>query len=490
MFVLFSTQMRTLFIILFLLLCKNWGWAQTTSTNKNDIKQWTLQETINYALLHNLSIQQNEINSRLATLNYKQSVLAQLPSLNLNPTFGTSRGRSINPNSNQFVVGKYQFLSGGANSDLLLFGWFKQRYAIKKNHFDLEASKEDKQQLQNDVSLNVATGYLRALLSKEQILIHQKQVKLSTEQLHQTREFAKVGRLPELNVAMLEAQLASDSAALITSLSDFNNAIIDIKALINLDFETPFETINPTQFDISSISIESQSPQHIFEVAQRNMASIKSNQFKIKSANANWKSLRASLLPQLHVGGQVGSNWTSNYQEIQGYSGFTELPTGAYVSVSGTQFDVYQHYNVPIYGVPSLGTQLNNNFRQTYTATLSIPLFNAWQGKYAVKQAKLNIQTNILNSTQVALKLKQDVYKAYNDARNAIYKYIASQRSQEAAQRSYDFAVKRYELGLSNTVEYLTTQNNLYKSDADFLTSKYDLIFKLKIIDYYLGNPL
>jgi len=88
------------------------------------------------------------------------------------------------------------------------------------------------------------------------------------------------------------------------------------------------------------------------------------------------------------------------------------------------------------------------------------------------------------------LKLKQDVYKAHNDATNAVQKYYAAKRSQEAAQRAFDFAAKRYELGLTNTVEYLSTQNNLYKAEASLLNSKYDLIFKLKVIDYYLGKQL
>ncbi|MGC4057056.1 MAG: TolC family protein [Chitinophagaceae bacterium] len=145
---------------------------------------------------------------------------------------------------------------------------------------------------------------------------------------------------------------------------------------------------------------------------------------------------------------------------------------------------------VALYNNVPLFKQLENNFRQTVSATLSIPIFNAWQSQYAYQQAKINVQTQELNQYQTELKLKQDVYKAHNDVTNAIQKYYASRRSQEAAQRAFDFAEKRYALGLTNTVEYLVTQNNLYKAEATLLNNKYDLIFKLKVIDYYLGKKL
>lgn len=461
-------------------------WAQS----KDLPTQWTLQQTIEYALQHNVSIQINEVNQRLAALNFKQSRLAQLPSLNMNPSYGVSKGRSINPTTNQFVEGSYQFVGAGANSDVLLFGWFQQRNVIAKNKLDLKAAAEDLEQLKNDVSLNIATGFLRVLMAREQIKINEQQVGLSAAQLLQTQKFAQAGRVPELNVAQLEAQLASDSALLIGALSDYNAALLDLKALMNLDFEQKFEAIVPDIPVEERITLQNLNPEYIYEQALAQLPNIKSSTLKLASARKSRDAAWGALWPQLRLGGQLGSNWTSNYRQISGYSGSTDLPTGAYVNVGGTKLDVFQNYNVPIIFTPSLGTQLQNNFRQTVSATLSFPIFNAWQAQYQVKQAKLNVISQELNLYQNELKLRQDVYKAYNDALNAVQKYNAAKRSKEAAKRAFDFAAKRYELGLTNTIEYLSIQNNLYKSEGSLLSNKYDLIFKLKVIDYYLGKRL
>lgn len=462
--------------------------AQTVqSTPKTN---WFLQDAIAYAIEHNISIRQNELNERLALLTLRQSQYAQIPSLNVSPTYGLSKGRSIDPTTNQFVVGSYSFLSAGANANVLLFGWFQQRNTIAKNKYSWQASKADVDQLKNDVSLNVATGFLRVLMAREQIKVNEKQVALSLQQLKQTQSFAEAGRVPELNVAQLEAQLASDSSALITALSDYTASILDIKALLNLDFEQPFEATIPELPMEDRISLETMNPDYIYQEALKNIPSVRSSELKLKSAQKSWSSARSALWPQLSLGGQLGSNWTSTYKQIDGYTGSIEAPTGSYVKVGPTQYDVLQTYNIPRLINPGVYTQLENNFRQTVSATVNIPLFNSWQSQYNVRQAKINIQTQELNKYQTELKLKQDVYKAHNDAVNAIQKYYAAKRSQEAAQRAFDFADKRYELGLTNTIEYLTTQNNLYKAEGSFLNTKYDLIFKLKVIDYYLGKQL
>lgn len=473
--------------ILFLVTLLGYSFAQAQS---NQNTNWTLQDAINYALKHNISIQQNELNQRLALLTLRQSQYAQLPSLNVSPTYGISKGRSIDPTSNQFVTGSYNFLSASASSNVLVFGWFQQRNTIAKNKYSWEAAQADLNQLKNDVSLNIATGFLRVLMAREQIKVNEKQVALSAAQLQQTQKFAAVGRLPELNVAQLEAQLASDSSALISALSDYNASILDIKALLNLDFSQSFEAVIPDLPMEDRISLQTLSPEYIYQEAVKNVPSVRSAALKLKSAQKNWNAARGGLLPQLSLSGQLGSNWTSTYKQFDGYTLSGTSSTGTFVNIGGTQYDVMQPNVIPRYSSPNMFTQLENNFRQTISATLNVPLFNGWQTQYQVRQAKLNILTQKLTQYQTELKLKQDVYKAHNDATNAVQKYYAAKRSQEAAQRAFDFAAKRYELGLTNTVEYLSTQNNLYKAEASLLNSKYDLIFKLKVIDYYLGKQL
>jgi Outer membrane protein len=451
---------------------------------------WSLQRAVQYALENNISIKQNVLNERLAKLALQQSQLAQLPNVNASASYGRSFGRSVDPTTNQFVEGNsYDFASMSGSADVLLFGWFQKRNRISQNRYSHQAAQADVEQLMNDVSLNVATGYLRSLLAQEQIRITRKQVELSAAQLNQTQKFADAGRLPELNVAQLQAQLAGDSANLITAIADYNAAILDIKALLNLRFDVPFTPQVPDVKIDEQMLVSQLTPEDIYAKATTHLGSVRSSQLKLFAAEKGFSVAKGALWPQIGVGAQFGTNWASTFKEISGFTITGAQPTGSYV-VGDSVMPVYQpivKYNTQT--IP-LGKQLDNNFRQTVSLNLNIPIFNGWQAQYSVKQAKFNVFSQQLNKASVELKLMQDVYKAHNDAGASIQKYYAALRAAEAAQRAFDYAQRRYDLGLTNTVEYLTTQNTLYTADSRLASAKYDLIFKLKVIDYYLGKEL
>lgn len=451
-----------------------------------------MQRSVQYARDHNISIRQNELNERVARLTLQQSRLSQIPSFNVTGGYGRSYGRSVDPTTNQFVAGSYDFVSVSGNADVLLFGWFQKRNTIAANKFSLEAAKADLDQLKDDVSLNVATGYLRALLAKEQIRVSEKQVDLSKAQLEQTRQFVIAGRLPELNAAQLESQLATDSANLINAISNYNSAIIDIRALLNLDFSVPFEIIAPEVEVGDLVSLGNMSPEMIYQEALKHFGAIRGSDFRIQASQKRVSAARGAMFPQLGLSAQFGTNYATTFTEVTGVTLAGYQPTPAYTQsfTDTTKYFLYQpSYDYTTRRIP-LSTQLDNNFRQTITLGLTIPVFNGWQAQNNFRQARIDYLANQLNRDQAELKLRQDVYKAYNEALNAIQKYQAAERSVRAAQRAYEFAERRYELGLTNTVEYLTTQNNQFVSESNLAGAKYDLIFKLKVIDYYLGKEL
>jgi len=453
---------------------------------------WSLERCVQYAIDHNISIKQDSLNARLAKYSLKQSQLSQLPVVSANGSYGKSLGRSINPTTNQFVDANYNFVSASGNGNLLLFGWMQVRNTIEKNRYSLEAYLADLDQLKDDVSLNVANSFLTALLAQEQINISKNQVDLSKAQLAQTRAFTEAGRLPELNVAQLESQLATDSSNLINSIANYNSAVLDLKSLLNLDFSVPFSIKIPDVEVGEQITVSQLQPEEVYEKARTHFGSVKSSQFRVSSAEKGLAASKGNLYPQISLGYQVGTNWANNYQTVSGYktdtgttnviatnSGFISLPT------SLTQVNY-----TPILANIPFGTQLNNNLRQSVFLNVNINILNGWQSQYGVRQARINLESQQLNEYNAELTLKQNVYKAHNNALNSIQKYYAAKRADEAAKRALDFATKRYDLGLTSTVDLLVTQNSAFTAAGNVALAKYDLIFKLKVIDYYLGKEL
>jgi outer membrane protein len=452
---------------------------------------WSLEDCVNYAVEHNISIKQDSINARLARYSLMQSQLSQLPTLSASGSYGRSYGRSINPTTNQFGEGDYDFVSASGNANLLLFGWLQVRNTISKNKYALQASLADLDQLKDDVSLNVANGFLAVLLAEEQVHISESQVKLSQAQLDQTRAFTNAGRLPELNVAQLESQVAGDSANLINAVANYNSSILDLKTLLNLDFSESMQVEVPDVQVSDQVALSNMQPEQVYQTALQHFGSVKGSKYRVGSAEKSLAAAKASLYPQLSLGYQAGTNYATNYQTVSRIDTLYGVPsTQAYIQNSTGNSYIYENVPLPIYTNTPFGTQLRNNFRQSVFFSLNVNLFNSWQSRYAVRQAQMNLATQQLNEYNAELTLKQNVYKAYNNAVNAIQKYNAAKHSAEAAQRALDFARKRYDLGLTSTVDLLVTQNTQFAAASNLVSAKYDLIFKLKVIDYYLGKEL
>lgn len=477
--------MRLFPVIIILFLFFNTIGSAQPAANMDDV--WSLQHCVQFAIEHNISIRQDSLTSRLARYTLQESQLGQLPILSASGSYGRSFGRSVNPTTNQFVDASYNFLSPSLNGNLLLYGWNQVRNIIARNRYSLMASLADLDQLKDDISLNVANGFLTALLAEEQINVSRNQVGLSQAQLDQTRAFADAGRLPELNVAQLESQLATDSATLINAIASYNSAILDLKSLLNLDFSTPFSIQIPGIEVGEQMQVSAMQPEDIYKKARTHFGSIKSSELKVQSAEKGLAAAKSFLYPQLFLGYQVGTSFASNYQTAQ---------MGPYrkdssnINIDGVQHQLIQEGPTTIYANTPFGTQLNNNFRQTLALTLNIPILNGWQSQYSIRQAKINLQQQELSEYNAELTLKQNVYKAHNNALNSIQKYYAAKRADEAARRALDFARKRYDLGLTSTVDLLVTQNQEFTAEANLISAKYDLIFKLKVIDYYLGKEL
>jgi outer membrane protein len=263
-----------------------------------------------------------------------------------------------------------------------------------------------------------------------------------------------------------------------------------MKALMNLDIANPFEVTEPNVSELSLNEITINTPEQIYEVARSNFPSIKSNSLKVAAAQKGLEARKAALYPQLGLGMQLGSNYASTLMDITDARVVGASATGNFVDVNGTSYSVMQpdiDFNTR---TTPFFKQFGNNFRQTIALNLTVPLFNGWTARTAIAQAKVDIASNKLEQKRGEIKLKQDVYGAYYDAKAAAKKYFAAQQAADAAARALDFAQKRYQLGLMNAFELVTTQNTSFKSKSNAASAKYELIFKLKVIDYYLGKEL
>jgi outer membrane protein len=470
------------FSLLFLV-CRNTS-AQDT---------WNLKKAVEYAIENNISVKQADIQARIAALNLKQSRLMQVPTANISGSAGINAGRSIDPTTNLFTNTQLFSTGFSLSSGVTLFNFFSVKNNIEGNKLDNEAARANVDKIRNDIALNVATAYLMVLVSEEQENIAKLAVQLTLQNFDNTRKRVETGVLPELNLAELEAQLALDSSNLITASNTVKQNILQLKAILNVDAGQGFIVETPPIDKIPVLSLSELQPEYVYDEAVKNLPQQKVNDLRIKAAEKYVLSARGQMYPTFSLFAGLGTNYANNKipSVLQVPTGSLDT-TGAKVDVNGTLYDVVTpgFRNVITTSTTPFGTQFSDNFRQNVGIQVNIPLFNNGVARTNWLKSKLNVSSLQLQKDLDLVNLKQDIYTAYNDASTAIQKYHASVKGVQTAEKAYNFAQKRYEVGLLPTIDLLTNQNNLNRARVQLAQAEVDYVFRLKLLEFYKGKGI
>ncbi len=467
----------------------------TTPTFSQD--KWDLKRCVDHALQNNISIRQADIQAKLAEMQYKQTALQAYPSVDLNSNVGVNLGRSIDPTTNQFTTNQTLFNSFSLQTNVPIYQFHKITNTILANKFNAQAALADLDRAKADIVLNVAGAYLQTLLSQEQVKIANIQIEQTKEQLKITRKKVQAGVLPELNAVQLEAQLATDSANYIGAKAIVNQNLLQLKAIINLDAGYNFYITTPPIETIPTEALADLEPESVYALAIKNLPHQTVNELKVKSAEKNFWALKSNFYPSIQAFGSLATNFASSFQKITSAGIIGTQNTPMFVTVGANNYFVQTpqfDFKKGTKGFGELwndyGTQINQNFRQNVGISITVPIFNNGNIRTQYEQARLNYQTLVLQKEQSEQKFKQDIYLAYTQAIASIQKFSASKKSALAAEKAYYFASKRYDLGLINTTDLITTKNNLFKASIELLSAEYDYVFRLKILEFYKGQGI
>ncbi len=456
--------------------------------------KWDLRRCVEYAISHNISVKQGDIDARTAKLSYDQSKMAQYGSANAATAMGLNYGRSINQTTNVYTntqgISQYYTL----NASVTLFNWFSMKRATEANKLFYDSRTVNIDKLKNDVTLSVSAGYLNALLAKQQVTLAQTKLSLTSEQLGNTRKLVNAGSLPELNAAELEVQFATDTAAVITAQETYDINVLQLKATLNLDAAAPFDLDTPPVETIPVEPIASLQPDIVYGIAEGTFPQQKLNDLYIQAYQKMVEVNRGKLYPTLSVYGALGDNFFNNLQQtniatpLVGTIGYAQGPQATDQYQVFLPSPIITYSKQPFFNsFKGYGDQLSNNFGQQIGLQLNVPIFNGNSARTNYNKAKLNVTSAQLTKESDLLALKQGVYQAYYNAVASLEKYEANKKAVAVAERSFDLATKRFNIGMLNTIDYLTNQNNLFTARINTLISQYDYVFRIKVLEYYKG---
>ncbi|MFN6091266.1 MAG: TolC family protein, partial [Bacteroidota bacterium] len=389
-------------------------------------KQWTLQECVDYAVQHNLTVKQQFIATVSQENTVNQSFYSFFPTLNASGSGSFNWGRSVDPFSYTFTNAEIKSINPSLSSSVTIFNGFQLQNTLKQSKLNFMAGQNDLKKIQNDISLSVVSAYLQYLYTKEQLKLTQGRVSESQKQRDRVKAMTDAGVMTQGNLLDSESQLANEELNNITAENQNTIARLSLTQLLELDSIADFDIVTPT-VDIPTSSVMNSTADQLFQLAISHLPEIKSATFKEESALTSVSIARGSFMPRLTMFGSLSTGYSSTTRNLDGtpqYLGF--FPTG-YVTASGE--DVLAPAFKTNYVKTPLSTQFDNNVTKAVGVSLSIPIFNGFSSRYRVSNAKLNLLSAETSLQQTKNTVFKSVQQAVADANAAQKKYQALSKS-------------------------------------------------------------
>jgi outer membrane protein len=428
---------------------------------------WSLENCIQYAFENNISIKQQALNTEYNSNILQQSKIGLAPNLNAGANHGWSFGRALDQTTYEFTEQESIMSTNlNVNSRVTLFNGLQQFNTIKQNEFNLMASLQDLEKLKNDISMYIASAYLQILFNRELLAVSQSQLETTQAQVERTRKLVDAGSLAYGSLLEILAQAASEELNVVNAQNQLDISYLNLIQILDLDSVGDFDIIIPEFGDIATQEIMV-SVSSVFREATTLLPQIKSAEYQLASSQKELDIARGNRSPSLSLTGSFGT----------GYSDYRERLVNP--DPVNPVFEPYPFWD-----------QITDNRSTGISLGLSVPIFNGWMVNTSISNARLGVMNSKLNLESQKNTLYKEIQQAYADAVAARKRYLSTQEALASMEESFKYTEHKFEVGLVNTVDYTTEKNRLAATQSDLLQSKYDYIFKMKILDFYRGIPL
>ncbi len=426
------------------------------------VRKWTLEECVVYAVENNLSVEQFELDLENAKIDKSDALGNLLPTLNGSTSASSNTGFSINPTNNLPTNSTAFNVNAGLSSNVTLFDGLRNINRLNRAKMSAIASQYRLDNLKDDIRLNVANAYLQVVSNKEQLKTFKAQYAVTEQDLIRTKELVESGVVPRGDLLEIEATAANQEQQIINGESLVVISRVNLAQLLQITDYENFD-IAEEEFDIPPSDILDNSPKVIFDKALGFRNDIKFSETNVELAEQDLKIAKGAYLPTLSGFFQYGTR----------YSDVTQIPDG-----NGVPY------------TPNFTDQLWIFDGISYGAQLSVPIFNGWSTRNNVKRSKISLEKARLQLEQDKLDLENAIQQAYVDVGTFEKAYVAAEKTLEARRLSYEYAKERYDVGLMNAFDFSQAQARLENAQAEVIRTKYNYIFRLKILEFYFGIPI
>lgn len=450
----------------------------------------SLQQAVDLTLANNLTIKQAVINENLANEDYKQAKYNMLPTITASPQASYNFGRSANLTTYTYSSQSFLYVNGQASVSLTLFQGGQLRNQILQNKLQLDVNKTSTSKVKNDLLLNVVTDYLTILTDQDLVIAAKQQIDLAKITLDRAQKNFDQQNATMADLAQAKAQVSTAELNLTNAQNQVDLAILILKQYMEMDPATDIAVEKPDISKLTNVRTLYDATE-VIKTAFNTNPDIKLAELQQQTSAQAIKVAKAAYYPTVSLFGGLGTNYTNQVkQKLIGQTAGSYQLVGV---VDGTNQQVFTPVKIPqpIYSANyPFFTQIGDNFNQSVGVSVQIPIFNHFNARTSVHKAKLNYQNAEL-ATQIAKNnLSKTIIQAVLDLEAAEKSYLSAKQTFDSNKEALNITKQRYDAGFVNTLDYNTAITNFNKSQNDMIAAQYQMIFRSKVIDYYIGNPI
>ncbi|MCH5226007.1 MAG: TolC family protein [Muribaculaceae bacterium] len=411
---------------------------------------WSLDSCISYAVSHNINVKNRHLNVVTGELDITEAKDNFLPNVSAGASQSFSFGRGLTAD-NMY-----------ANRNTSQFGWSMQMsmpvFQGLRNVRTLEYAKTNYRQLveqweaaKDDVTLAVIAQYLQVLYYQEIHKVALQQLELSNIQLKRQRDLLEAGKIPELDILQAEAQVAQDELTSVTSLNDFDLALLDLAQLLELDSSEGF-FIMPLSSELEDLPLPS--PEFVFQQALATNHTILSSRLGVDVAAKYLKLMQSGYLPSLSFSAGFGSS----YYKTSGYENET------------------------------FGAQMRHNLSESLGFSLNIPIFDAFSTRNSIRKAKVQQISAQLQLEDAELQLYKTIKQAHAQAVAADKRMKSSAIAEKSTGAALDAMREKYNYGKANATEFEQAKTSYIQAVSESVQAKYESVLRRRILQFYYDS--
>ena len=318
--------------------------------------------------------------------------------------------------------------------------------SLKISALDVELAVEKARSSRLDMVEQVTKAYYGTLLAKESYRLFQSVYDNAVENNEIVKKKFEVGSVSEYDLITSNVSVQNALPNVIEAEYSVTLALWQFKALLGIDLEKEIDVTGSLMdyvyaldmgYDISKLSLENNTTLKQLEMQEEMLE----RALKItKLANVPSLSVNAAYL-------------------------YTALGNDG-------KFFRKEAWNPYAYA----GVQLN------------IPIFAGNKRRAATREARLNLSNLQLQRENAERQLRVGIVQYLNNMQSSVKKYYASAATVSQAQRGYDIAVKRYDVGRGTLVDIDNSQVALTQAELSRNQSIYNFLTAKVSLDKVLGN--